>query len=778
MSHRTLLVVMAAAAVIGCKSSDNGGKVDASAADAAVADARAVDSRPADAAGDVRPVVDAPGNLPAQILPVLQIDLPGFFIETLGEIPVSGILGIIQDHDGTHADLASRPVSFRSRIGLASRRADYGGGLSFTLQLRDDADRPVTSSLLGLPYQGDWLLSPCWGDKPCMRNNLAYSIGAAMGMGGPRSQYIELFLNGTYQGLYQLVAPARQGQGRIDIPAAPGDTGAELTGGYVFRREGIGESIPNGLTLTDWLSPTTAPGMWPNQLIYTYVYPPPLKITAPQRDYLTTYAASFEEAMKADSWADPNQGYPAWIDVASWQDFAVMAEVSNDIDAYWKNLILTKPRDAGAARGKLVATPLWDFTIGFGNANARQGWRTDKLAFPVAAAAGGECTQPEWLPRAAPLCAEGCCAVPRCLAPNRCYNMPYVPFYWERLQSTPAFRDQVRCRYKALRAAGGPLDMAMIDQRIASWQAQIAPNAYARHLMKNGALARAVAGNPYNIDPRTAPVAGATPAAFLDKEIQWFRNWVNDRLTWLDGNLPGVCAAAGETPDAGTPPDAGPPPAPDTIELTRGLVGYWKFDDGTGTMAIDSSPAHNNGTLMGIGAMDWTLMGYKGGGLVFTPAKIPSVVVLDSPSLNPTAGITLGAWFNSVDWLGNRRFIQKGNADNQYRLLEENGLLVFNLTGVVNGVLTTFMPPTGAFHHLMATYDGMKMRIYIDGKIAAEDVALGTIAVTNNNVHIGTKIPTAPAGDAFNGLLDEVVIYDRALNATEVGKLATGTQPL
>ena len=53
----------------------------------------------------------------------------------------------------------------------------------------------------------------------------------------------------------------------------------------------------------------------------------------------------------------------------------------------------------------------------------------------------------------------------------------------------------------------------------------------------------------------------ATPEAFFDKEVKWFRDWVDARLKWLDANLPGVCASVNETPrDGGAGADAGGAP--------------------------------------------------------------------------------------------------------------------------------------------------------------------------------------------------------------------------
>jgi hypothetical protein len=721
------------------------------------------------------PVTDARPNLPAYILPVIRLDLPGVPIETLGTVPVAGDLTIVEDHDGTHADLGSRPPSFRSSAGIALLPPLYPmDAHAFTVEVRDAQGNARTEPLLGLPYQGRWALLPCWSDKTCMRNLLGYALGAALGKGSPRARFVEVYFMGAYQGLYQLVAPAAQGQGRLELGAPPGDSGEALTGPYVFRRDGAGESIPTAAPLLDWLSPTTAPGPWPNQMIYSYLQPAATEVTPAQVGYLKDHLARFEQAMKQDAWADPAQGYPAWIDVASWRDFAIVSEITNNVDSYWKDLVLTKQRDASGSRGLISATPFWDFTIAFGNANYRNGWRVDKSAAASAIDGGGECADAGWLPHGPPVCDANCCAVPACRPPARCFNMPYVPFYWERLLGQTSFQNEERCRYRELRRAGGPLDLSVLQAEIAGWKASIAPNAEGRHLARWPQLHKAVFPNPYDIDPRTAPDPNSTAAAFFDKEVSWLQTWLAARLEWLDHALPGACPGD-VAPDAGIPADAATPPPPD--DLTRGVIGYWKLDEGMGGVATDSSPLKNQGTLTNFLPSDWTALGYKGGALKFDASRHAVVLVPNAPALNPRMGLTVAAWINALDWLGNRRVLQKGDADNQYRLLVENGQLKFQVNGVTNGVITANLPPELTWHHLAATYDGQAIRLYVDGKVVAEDVAFGTIAITSNNLNIGQKTVGSRVSDGFQGTMDEVLLYDRGLSASEVARLAQGAQP-
>jgi hypothetical protein len=709
-----------------------------------------------------------------------MITAPGADPDSLGDDKVTGRITIIEDHDGTHQGLGTRPVTLDSTMGVSLRGTVSRGfpQKSFSVELRDAVGGERKLPVLGMPQEADWALVACWTDKPCMRNLLAYEMGRAPGRWAPRSRLVEVYFNDAYQGLYQLTESVRRGNDRVDIPkpAADESGGALLTGGYVFRREATGKAPPMASVARDWLSPVTAPGMWPHQILYSYAIPRDSLITPAQKRYLEGYVAEFEEMMKGPDWADPASGYRSWIDVASWSDFLIINEASNNVDGLWKSMYVTKLRDENGARGKLVQAPLWDFNIAFGNADYRNGWRVDRLLATTLASAGGECPDAAWLPRGAPLCDAYCCTA-MCQGPARCWNLPYLTFWWEKLVADRTFRDETRCRYRSMRAAGGALDLARINAWIDAWTAQIGPNAIARHLGRWPQLKGYVWPNPYNLDPATAPVAMASDSAFFDKEVQWLRDWVGQRLAWLDQNLPGTCAA-GDLPrvDAGAP-SQGPRPMPGPVDLKNGLVGYWKLNDGTGTTAKDSSPTRANGTMVGFTDSDW-IVAHNATGLAFDPLRRTAITVPDSPALNPITGLSVGAWIKPVDWFGNRRIVQKGAADNQFRLLAEGGIFKFSLAGVKNGLVTAWNPGPGAWHHVLGTYDGKTIRLYVDGAVVAEEEATGgNINTTTDNLIIGHKSLTSGEGDGYSGVMDEVVLYNRGLNQSEATELAKGTLP-
>lgn len=200
------------------------------------------------------------------------------------------------------------------------------------------------------------------------------------------------------------------------------------------------------------------------------------------------------------------------------------------------------------------------------------------------------------------------------------------------------------------------------------------------------------------------------------------------------------------------------------------IAGWWKFDETSGTSAADSSGNTRTGTLQSPLPV-WTPTGGRlNGALQFTGAQNQGVTV-PSNGFNPTASIAISSWVNAVNWSGNRRVVQKGNNDNQYRLLAENNKLVWDISAV--GRLETDLPPAGKWFHVIGTYDGAEMRIYVDGALVASQVETGAIPTTTNALNIGTKTTGSTAGDHMNGYLDDVRIYYRGVTPAEAGLIGS-----
>jgi len=200
--------------------------------------------------------------------------------------------------------------------------------------------------------------------------------------------------------------------------------------------------------------------------------------------------------------------------------------------------------------------------------------------------------------------------------------------------------------------------------------------------------------------------------------------------------------------------------------ITNGLVAFYPFNGN-----VNDAWGTNNGTIQG--DTIWT-NGVSGSAtnnaLYFDGAT--RVVIQDSPSLDPTNGITIAAWFTANNWNGDPRLVCKG--DSEYDFHDETGSFQFslNIGAVTNGAADAALPSVGVWHHAVGTYDGASVEIYFDGKMAARQPAKGIISIAGTPLlNIGAKPDSSNPLDFFNGAISDVAIYNRALFPLEVAEL-------
>ena len=205
------------------------------------------------------------------------------------------------------------------------------------------------------------------------------------------------------------------------------------------------------------------------------------------------------------------------------------------------------------------------------------------------------------------------------------------------------------------------------------------------------------------------------------------------------------------------------------------LVALWTFDADSGTVLEDISGNGNDGELIGDPA--W-VPGQFGNAIQFESAKQQRVEVPDSDSLNPTTAISIVAWGYLEDDAGNRRFLQKSTpgSDNQYRLLLEWGDFKFDAgPGVAPKEVTAPVFPVQEWHHVAGVYDGAELALYIDGVKEASVAAKGEMIIPpTSTLFIGTKHPNAPEGDYWNGMIDEVAIFNVGLTEDQIKEIMNG----
>ena len=204
-----------------------------------------------------------------------------------------------------------------------------------------------------------------------------------------------------------------------------------------------------------------------------------------------------------------------------------------------------------------------------------------------------------------------------------------------------------------------------------------------------------------------------------------------------------------------------------------GLVGYWRFDEGQGATAFDSSGNGLDGTLQG--GPTW-VEGFIGGALDFNGSSA-YVEVPNNALLNLTTEITIAAWtYMRANASGEMAIVSKGGwaANNlPYELTEDAAGVIFWQFYDNEGrdTCSPDSPPAGEWHHIAATYDGQIFKCYIDGALGEEWAYAGTMPVNTASLTIGRR---STGGTFFNGMIDEVQLWGRALPEAEIQKIMYG----
>jgi streptogramin lyase len=194
----------------------------------------------------------------------------------------------------------------------------------------------------------------------------------------------------------------------------------------------------------------------------------------------------------------------------------------------------------------------------------------------------------------------------------------------------------------------------------------------------------------------------------------------------------------------------------------QGIISYWKFNDGSGITAKDSIDS-NNGTLTN--GPVWTT-GISDGALQFD--GVNDYVELGSGSVFALNGsFTLEAWAYRPTTLPTEASLicRRSGGTINYQLTWDSYGLAFYTAGA--GATNTSAIPVG-WHHIVGVWNGVNTRkLYLDGVQVAINTAAGTPVTTGvQNLNIGRK--SSYANLVWNNKIDEVAIYNIALNETEI----------
>jgi len=198
-----------------------------------------------------------------------------------------------------------------------------------------------------------------------------------------------------------------------------------------------------------------------------------------------------------------------------------------------------------------------------------------------------------------------------------------------------------------------------------------------------------------------------------------------------------------------------------------GPVGYWNFDEGSGTSIKDSSGNNNDGMVSGAGWAD----GKIGGALNFDGSD-DYVSIPNNSSLNINGAFTVSTWFKTTT--SSKRILVKEGAGNKTNYSLQVAASGYLEGGVYDGVNNPSFANTarrvndGDWHFATLVRDGVsKIYLYVDGLMqSANDTTVGN-TITNSSPFIIGKRYSA-SGVEFNGSIDEPKIYNYARSAEEI----------
>ncbi len=203
-------------------------------------------------------------------------------------------------------------------------------------------------------------------------------------------------------------------------------------------------------------------------------------------------------------------------------------------------------------------------------------------------------------------------------------------------------------------------------------------------------------------------------------------------------------------------------PEPEPVDPGTGnLVASYSFENNT----QDGSGNGLNGTIMGNPAF---VGGIAGMALSFDGVN-DYVDLGNNAAFDITEQITLSAWVNTNDAGSGLHKPYVGKGDNAYAIKHASSntieFFIFEGTWYVAQVRVdeSF---NGEWHHVAGTYDGNELKTYVDGILGATVAHVGLIDVQTHNLTISTN--SQESGRYYDGAIDEVNIYDRALSKAEI----------
>ena len=441
-----------------------------------------------------------PDNVNVQLtstnLPIVWLDVDGQIIDRYERITAR--MKIIHNGEGqlNYADTVAHPGQTIDYEGFVALR--YRGSSSFNASDKKPysfrpLDKPLEEggvkkkvNILGMGKDNNWALLAPYNDKSMMRDLLAFEVSRPWMEYTPQGRYCELFLDGTYYGVFILTEVVSKGKHRIDLPD-PGESGDSITGGYIMEVNRTEDEV----TYTSNYHPVSSQGVrYMDQYIHIqYKSPDYEELTSDQVNYINGRIDQMEQSL----WnykPSGNADYEQYIDVTNFVDYQLAMELGHNVDAYRLSGKFFKRRDSVDARFKMV---VWDMNLAYGNSDYYKGWRTDTWMYQ-----NNNVMHEEGDPQ-------------------------LIPFWWYKLNTIPAYTQALKTRWAQYRRSN------LREERLMA-----TVDSLANVLISNGAEYR---------NSQAWPRWGeyVWPNYFIAndylEEVDYLKEWITTRINWMDRRL-------------------------------------------------------------------------------------------------------------------------------------------------------------------------------------------------------------------------------------------------
>ena len=383
-------------------------------------------------------------------------------------IDYEGYVALRYRGNSTYNDSPKKPYSFHT----LDRHMKYGSKKNV--------------KILGMGKDYNWALLAPYSDKSMMRDLLAWELARPWMEYTPHGRYCEVFVDGTYYGVYILCEVVSKGKHRLNL-AKPGKHGDALTGDYLVEVD-----YDDDVHYLSKYHPVDSSGQAiASKFIHIqYKSPDYNDLNQAQLQYINHRIDQMEDALASPDFQDPTNGYSHYIDVMSFIDYQLSMELGHNIDGYRKSCKLYKRRDHVDGRFKTV---VWDMNLAYGNCNLREAWRTDGWIYQsndLFHAAGEDFL---------------------------------IPFWWTRLNNDENYQRLLRERWTQYRNSSLTEEhvMAIIDSLAAELTSQ---DAIGRNSLAWPRWGVQVWPNYY-------------VSKDFDDEVSHLKQWILERIAWMDEAL-------------------------------------------------------------------------------------------------------------------------------------------------------------------------------------------------------------------------------------------------